>query len=858
MKFLLQQEGKLYLFLGYADGVGKTHMMLNTALQQQQQGLNVEIVHVKQFANAGYLEMIEKFEHVPSQQHGFAFIDVEAILQRKPHVVILDDLYQCNQSQRCYQALHQILDAGIHVYTTLTVYYLQSLSDTVERLTGMQFEKPVPDSLLDQAAHIQLVDAPVETVLQRVQNKTVLALESPHSRHIFSEATLTAFRQMALRYVSQWIESHPPLQAASLQQLETLNTVERLMVCISASPLSSKLIRAAHQLARELDAEWVVVYVESSQGIHDEHSQNRLIQNMHLAENLGGKVVTIHGETIADTLMRYAKRHDITKMIIGYPTRSLWHSLWHESVIDSLIKHNSDMDIYIISSSQPEENFVDFVSEHGPLQWQKYLLAFGVITATTLLDIFIRPFVFPATLVTLYLLGIAAVAVYLGNRSAMIATILSVVSFFFFFVPSSVDTPIETMPYIVILVGLLFAGTVLTRFITGALERADSAYRRADQMMELYSLSRDLSTTIAPDDIIGTITTHVHQTFQAEVGLYLNQDDGLELHQATAGFPTSSDSMIMLKAYETGQSTGAGTPAYTEATAIYVPMRTAHKKVGVLGVAFPDGGTPTLDQHRLLDAFANQAALAMEASRLMEETHRARLAQEREKLQSALLDSISHDIRTPLVAITGALSSLRDEETLFDAQMRVELIDDAWLETERLNRLVENLLEMSRLQSGELRLNCDWHDLDEIIAVARSQLRERLRDYQIRIHLLQEDVSLVYVDFTLMVQVLVNLLDNAAKYTTDVKIIEICTMCAASSIILQVADRGPGIPKNELPLIFNKFYRASNVRNINGTGLGLSICAGIVEAHNGSIYAFNRPEGGAVFEVRLPMENSHQ
>jgi two-component system sensor histidine kinase KdpD len=512
------------------------------------------------------------------------------------------------------------------------------------------------------------------------------------------------------------------------------------------------------------------------------------------------------------------------------------------------------MDIYVISSGQPAETFVNFIRPKRPLQWKKYLLTVVLIFVTTLLDIFINPFVFPATLVTMYLLGIAA-AVYLGYRQALIATVLSVMSFFFFFIPPSVDTTVESLRYLVILVGLLVAGVILTRFITGAMERADNASRHADQMMELYALSRDLSTTIAFEGIIATMMIHMKHTFQADAAIYLNDDDHLDLYQSTSGFPTTSiEALAAHEAYQSGQSSGAGTLSYMEANALYIPLRTAHKKVGVMGIAFAGRKALSLDQHRLLDAFANQATLVIEASRLAEQAHQVRLAREREKLQAALLDSISHDIRTPLVAITGALSSLRDEAALFDAQMRTELLGDAWSEAERLNSLVENLLEMSRLQSGELTLNCDWHSLDEIIGVARSQMRERLRDYRIITHI-QPEVSLVYVDFSLLVQVLVNLLDNAAKYSTEAKVIEVCTMTQNASVVLQVADQGPGIPELELPHIFNKFYRASNVTNVNGTGLGLSICAGIIEAHTGSICAFNRPEGGAIFEIRLPTKS---
>lgn len=854
-----KQQGKLYIFLGYASGVGKTHTMLNVALEQHDQGHDVGIAYVKTFANAGYKDLINQIQHLPTEQSKLATVDVDAIINRKPKLVVIDEFQEANPYGstylRRYQEIQAILDAGIDVYTTLTIYYLDSLSDIVEQVIGIRVDNTVPDRLIQQAHYIQLVDTPIETVMQRIKHQTVAPMNPDHKSILFTEQSLMTLRQLAVRHSSHWLEAHTHPRLNNHRISGALTIQERLLVCISPSPLSSKLIRTAYQLAHELKAEWTAVYIERTSAVpQNEESQNQLIQNMHLVEKLGGKVVTIHGESIPDAIMKYAVRHDMTKIIIGYSAHSRWYHLFNRSVSDRLIQQNVDRDIYVIGSGQPAEEIVNFNSQRSTLQWKKYLITVVIIIATTLIDIFINPFVFPATLVTLYLIGISAAATYLGYRPALIATILSVVSFFFFFVPSSVDTPVEALSYVVILIGLLIAGVILTRFISRALETAEHANRRADQMMELYSLSRDLSTTIAFDGIIETIMKHVEHTFQAEVCIYLSQNDKLSRYQSTFDFDMSETEMAAIyKAYELGQTTGISTPTHSTAKAIYIPLRTAYKKVGVMGVAFIEKSPPTLDQHRLLDAFANQAALAIEASRLVEQGHQVRLAHEREKLQSALLDSISHDIRTPLVSITGALSSLRDEAALFDAEVRRELIDDAWSDLERLNRLVENILEMSRLQSGEMKLNRDWHDLDEIIAVARSQLRGRLQGYQIITHI-QQEVALTYVDFMLMVQVLVNLLDNAAKYSNQNKVIEICTMTRDQALVLQVADNGIGIPEKELPHIFGKFYRASNVAQFNGTGLGLSICVGIVEIHNGTIHAFNRPDGGAIFEVRLPME----
>jgi two-component system, OmpR family, sensor histidine kinase KdpD len=851
-----QQRGKLFIFLGYAPGVGKTHRMLSQALNQRKLGKKVVVAYVKLFSQAGYKSMLEQLTSPDMHQYQFdEDIDTEMLVAQNPHIVLVDDIHERitvnARHYRRYQIVEALLNAGIDVFCTLNVHHIESLNDVIEQTIGFSVEETVPDRLIDYASDIELVDTAIQSLLTRYRLRQVAPQRSYKGNH--DNQTLLSLRQLTVRHISQQISTFRDGTSGSIH---SFSTPEKLMVCISSSPLSAKLVRSAYRLAKEIHAEWSAVYVEgANRRAVDEESQKRLIQVMHLVEELGGKVVTIHGHSISETLMRYAQHHGITRIIIGHSTLPRWRDLFRGSVVNQLIKRNKDIDIHVVNSGLAAEKTPLFKIRPQINHRQIYIKSVVSVMLVTIVSFLIAPLVFPATLVTLYLLTIMFVAGYLGYRPAIVATVLSVVSFLFLFIPSPVAMGTENLPYIAILVGLSVAGITITRLVSVAIERANVANRRADQIMELYSLSRDLSTVVDLDEIVRTVITHITQSFQADAVVFLPEDQQLSPCHITANFPLADAEKAMVEhVYTTGESAGFSITKNTDALGMYLPLRTAHQIEGVIGVILPENRLPTLNQHRLLDAFANQAALAIGANRLIEQAHNTRLIHEREKLQSALLDSISHDLRTPLVSIAGALSSLRDESTLFDAKMQVELIDDAWSEAERLNRLVENLLEMSRLQSGELTLNRDWHDLGEIIAVARSQLRERLSNYQVMIHV-QPDVSLIYVDFTLMVQVLVNLLDNAAKYSPEAKPIELCAMTQLSSIVFQVADSGSGIPEKELPHIFNKFYRASNVTYKNGTGLGLSICSGIVEAHNGTIRAFNRPEGGAVFEVRLPKED---
>lgn len=634
---------------------------------------------------------------------------------------------------------------------------------------------------------------------------------------------------------------------------------ERLMVCISPSPWSARLVRTAHRLAQDLRAEWDAVYVEGSVNQRlGEDSHKRLIQIMRLAEELGGKVVTIHGASIPETILRYANQHAITKIIIGHPAQSRWQEVFRGSIVHDLVRQNRDIDIFVIRSGLPEEQFSAYPNRRVQIAWGRYLKAGLIILLATAFGLLIQSTVFPATIVTLYLLGIMFSAGYLGYGPALMATLFSVLAFYLLFVPSEFTLTLGSVQYTAILGGMLISGIFIARLIAKALERADIANKRADQIMELYALSRDLAVTVDFDAIMQTLLTHTQQTFDADLALFLAHGTTLEKQAMTDNFPLNDDEMGAAEwAFKHGEPVGFSTTNLLSTACLYLPLKTAHQTIGVIGLAFASRDLPTLEQRRLMDAFAHQAALVLEASQLSETLQQAQLLREKEKLQTALLNSISHDLRTPLVSITGALSSLRDEAGLFDEANRQDLLDGAWHEADRLNRLVGNLLEMSRLQSGSMQLKREPYDVQEVIGVARSQLKERLQAHPVVTHI-APDVPLVPLDFVLMVQVMVNLLDNAVKYSPAGQPIDICAHVVEDTLILQVSDSGAGIPQAELDRVFGKFYRASNVMQKPGTGLGLSICEGIIEAHGGEISAKNKPAGGTVLQIRLPLEAMEQ
>jgi len=432
-----------------------------------------------------------------------------------------------------------------------------------------------------------------------------------------------------------------------------------------------------------------------------------------------------------------------------------------------------------------------------------------------------------------------------------------VLAFDFFFVPPRLTLVVSNSEYLLTFLALLVVSLVISNLAVRVREQAESAQRREAQTAELYALSRDLAVAVDLDGIMQAVLTHISQTFGREVVVLLPDASRstVKPRALSLDFTLSENELAVATwAFQHSQPAGRGTDTLPAASVHYLPLTTARGVVGVLGVKPSDPNHRlSPDQRRLLGAFASQAALAIERAQLAEQARQAQLLQATEKLQTALLNSISHDLRTPLVSITGALSSLQEDDVELDEATRRSLVENAREEAERLNRLVGNLLSMTRIESGALRVVFEPSDIQDVIGVALEQVSDRLPDSRVVVHV-PDNLPLVLVDFVLIVQVLVNLLDNAIKYSAADTPIEIAAQPAAAFLEVEVRDRGMGIPRDDLRRVFDKFYRVQRPENVSGTGLGLSICKGIVEAHGGFIVAENRPGGGTIITFALPLQ----
>jgi two-component system sensor histidine kinase KdpD len=490
--------------------------------------------------------------------------------------------------------------------------------------------------------------------------------------------------------------------------------------------------------------------------------------------------------------------------------------------------------------------------------WQRYLQGLLLVVAATLLSDLAHHFFSPTNLVMIYLLVVVVAAVYLGRGPAILVATLSVLAFDFFFVPPRLTLAVSQAEYLLTFVALFIVGLVISNLTALTREQAEAAEHRAAQTAELYALSRDLAVAASLEEMVQAILVHVSQTFGRQAIVFLHEGGTLSPRASSPGSTVhDSELAVALWAFQQGREAGRGTDTYPSASARYLPLKTAHGVVGVLGVERANTASPlTSEQRQLLETFASQAALALERAQLAEQARQAEVLRETEKLQTALLNSISHDLRTPLVSVVGALSSLQedDEDALYQADPanRRSLVDNALAEAERLNRLVGNLLDMTRIEAGALKVKRELCDVEDLIGAALERLERRLGQRPVMIDV-PTDMPLVAMDFVLMEQVLLNLLDNALKYSPPEAPIEVRARAVGMEAHVEIADRGFGIPAEDLNRVFDKFYRVQQPVNVSGTGLGLAICKGIVEAHGGRIELENRAGGGTLVSIALPL-----
>jgi len=866
-----QKRGKLKIFFGAAPGVGKTYAMLEAARAKKAEGLDVVVGVVETHGRSATASLAEGLEILPPIEVEYRGthlkeLDIDGALKRRPSLLLVDELAHTNapgsRHPKRWQDVEELLDCGVNVYSTLNVQHLESLNDIVAQITGVIVKETLPDKVLETADEVELIDLPPDDLLKRLEEGKVYRADQAQraGEHFFRKGNLTALREIALRTTADRVNDQVQVYRRDKSITQTWATVERLLVCVGPSPSSASLVRAAHRMAKSLRAGWIALYVETPflarQG---EETKAKAVQNLRLAEQLGADTAIVSSPSFAEEVIDYARHRNVTKIFIGKPPKHDWRSFLRPSPVDQLIRMSGDIDVYATKGESADPREKKVAASRGrkePFNAKGYFYAVMAVALSTGLAWTLYPSVDLANLIMVYLLGVLAVSSKQGFGPSTTASFLSVLAFDFFFVPPRFSFAVGDTQYLFMFFVMLLVSLSISNLTVRVRRQAQVSRLRERRTSALYALSRELASTRGTAELLEIAVKHISEVFESSVIAFLPNSEGRLKIQCgdQASFNLSPKEMgVAHWAYDLGQIAGRGTDTLPSTEALYVPLLASGAPVGALGVKPKDAERLFIpEQLQLLEAFAHQTAMAVAGDKLEEKQTETQMQMEAEKLRSSLLSSVSHDLRTPLAAITGSISSLLENGKKLDESTRHDLLLNVHDEAERMERLVTNLLEMTKLEAKAVRPKLEAQHPGEVASSALMRVEKKLEGRKLATHL-APDLPLVPMDALLIEQVLVNLLENALKYAPPESPIELSARVEDTHLTLEVADRGPGLPEEDLTRVFEKFYRGPQKEMRGGAGLGLAICKGIVEIHGGNIVAKNRPGGGALFKFTIPL-----
>ncbi len=857
-------RGRLTIFFGAAPGVGKTYAMLEQARSDRDLKRDVVVGIVEthgRYDTGALLIGLELLPRRKVQHRGVTLseLDLDAALARKPRLILIDELAHTNapgsRHNKRWQDVEELLDAGIDVYTTLNVQHLESLNDVVAQITGVVVRETVPDVVLERAHDVKLIDLPPDDLVERLQEGKVYVGDQAvrAAENFFRKGNLIALRELALRRTAAQVDKEMDSYRRAHGIDRTWATGDRLLVCVSPSPASAPLIRAARRMAGDARAEWIAAYVETPAALRlSKAARDRVASHLRLAERLGAQTVTLAGENAAEATIEYARKRNVTRIVAGKPTHARWRDLLRPSFLEELVRTSGPIDVQIISGDEARPAVATSAADvvRSRIQWGSYAASIGVVVFATIAAWLMFGDRL-ADVVMVYLLGIVLVSMRFGYGPSLLAAVLSVVAYDFFFIPPYYTFVVADLRHFVTFAVMFFVAIVISSLTKRVREQADAARRRELRTSALYAMTRELASTRSVAKLLDVAARHLHDVFESQTAVLLRVDDALApaYEGPHAHGVDEKEKAVADWVWRHVRPAGLTTDTLPLSKALYVPLPGSRGVIGVLGVVPAD---PTRfvdpDQRQLLETFASQIASAVERAQLAERARNAQLRAESDQLRNALLSSVSHDLRAPLAVVAGAASTLLEGHRGSDDHELVETIAE---EAERLSRLVENLLAMTRLESGAVKLKKEWQPLEEVVGAALTRLERRLSGREVTVRL-APDLPLVPLDAVSIEQVLINLLENAIEYTPRSSPIEIDANPIDGGVEMAVLDRGPGIPASQKQRIFDKFERARDGKT--GIGLGLTICRGIVAAHGGRVYAEDRPGGGAAFRFTLPVE----
>jgi two-component system sensor histidine kinase KdpD len=865
-------RGKLKIFFGASAGVGKTYAMLSAARQLAPQGTDVVIGVVETHGRRETEALLDGLERLPLKEVPYRDkvlkeFDIDGALARKPALILMDELAHSNvpgsRHPKRWQDVEELLSSGIDVYSTINVQHLETLNDVVGGITGIRVWETVPDHVFDAADEVVLVDLPPDELLQRLkEGKVYLPHQAERAiQNFFRKGNLIALRELSLRRTADRVDSQMIAYRRDKSVTRTWQTRESLLACIGPGDGSERIVRSAARIAARLDVPWHVIYIETPELRHlSERRRLHILKSLKLAQETGAETASLSGSDAVETVIDYARDHNLAKVVVGRDHVRAWRP-WYRSFADRIGKRAPDLDVIQVAREEVqgdrrrEEQTDESIFDQLKAPWQSFAMSAVFCALATLIAMPLHSVFDLANIAMVFLMAVVLAAVRYGLGPAAAAAFLNVAAFDFFFVPPRFSFAVSDVQYVLTFAVMLAVGLVTAKLTSGLKFQARVASRREQRVRALYEMSRDLSGALMPEQIAEIGQRFAETGFGARAAIVLaDEQDRLQPPIQVPGRVPTVDMGISQWAFDHNAEAGCGTDTLAGSPLLYVPLKAPMRTRGVLALE-PRHPRRLMapEQRRLLDTFARLIAISLERVHYVDVAQTTTVQMESERLRNSLLSAISHDLRTPLAALVGLADSMTltqppptGQQSEIAASMRAEAL--------RMNSLVNNLLDMARLQSGVVRLNRQWQPLEEVVGSALKAVQTGIANHRVGVEL-PEDLPLLEFDAVLMERVFSNLLENAAKYTPAGSRIGIGAAATGATVNIWVEDDGPGLPPGKEEDIFKKFERGQKESATPGVGLGLAICRSIVEAHGGSIRAANRPEGGARFVFSLPRGN---
>ncbi len=867
-------RGRLKIFLGAAPGVGKTYAMLEAAKRLAGESVDVVVGIIETHGRAETEALTAGLEAIPRRRLSYrgrqlTELDLDALLTRRPKLALIDELAHTNAPEsrhpKRWLDVEELLEEGIDVFTTLNVQHLESLNDVVARISGVRVRETIPDKVLELANDIELIDLPPEELIVRLrQGKVYIHDQIGRAiQNFFSKGNLTALRELALRIAADRVDAEMLAHMKGHSIAGPWPTQDRILVCVNESPVAKALIRAAKRMAERQRVPWLAVSVvtPTSETLSDK-AKDAIADALRLAESLGAEVVTLNAESdVAGELIDFARTRNVSRIVVGRPRpRNLLARFTRETVAEEIIRRADNLEVTVVSGDAEESrrSAIAAPSMAPERDLRSYLWATAAVALATVISLFVDRFFPVESLLLFYLVAVLVTATRLGLWPSLFAGGLSFLVYNFLFTEPYFTFQISNRDDVLTLL-LFLAIAILTGNLAARLRAQVAAQRTiARRTNNLYEFTRKIASIGASDDVIWAAVHHVASTLQCR-SIILRPDSEGQLTIA-GGYPPedtleAKDWGAAEWAWKNDEAAGWSSETLPAAEWLFLPLKTSQGRLGLLGVSFTNRSALTPDQRRLLDALVDQVAIAVERTRLAADIQESQVLSETERLRAALLSSVSHDLRTPLVSIIGAASSLLEEPAGLTAQDKHDLVEAIREEGERLNRYVQNLLDMTRISHGALQPNKQRTEITDVVGAALRQLKRELSRHKVVLDV-RDGLPPIDVDPLLVEQSLVNIIDNAAKYAPAGTAITVSASPAESGLRVDVADQGPGIPLADQGRIFDMFYRvnAGDTQKA-GTGLGLAIARGLIEANGGTIRAETGPGGlGTRISIWLPAE----